>query len=80
MAEGTGKPDVDDIKLDDVRPARKGPNCLLVVILLIAIAAVIAYMFWARGESTRRAQERAQVAQTREASLTIVKERVGEAV
>jgi len=59
MAEGTGKPDVDDIKLDDVRPARKGPNCLLVVILLIAIAAVIAYMFWARGKVQPR-QERAQ--------------------
>lgn len=80
---GSGKPDVDDISLDDARPARrgKGSSAVVGIILLIAIVAVL-WIAGANRNAQRAAEEkaRADAAQARAAQMTQIKANVEQAM
>lgn len=80
---GSGKPDVDDISLDDARPARrgKGSGAVIGIILLIAIVAVL-WVAGANRSAQRAAEEKAKAdaAQARAAQMTQVKSNVEQAM
>lgn len=78
----TGKPDVDDISLDDARaPKRKGGTSLVLgLVLLIIIAGVV---LWMAKESRDRAEAKKRVEDARiarDASLAIVNDQVKQAM
>lgn len=79
---GTGKPDVDDISLDDARPAKKksgGAGAAIILILLIVIVAVVWFMGY--NAKLKREQEAKQKAeQQRSAMMTVVNGHVTAAI
>ena len=77
---GSDKPtrDVDDISLDDARPARKGGGgggIVLILVLLIAIAGIIWYVLDSQAKQRIEAERQAKMqAEAREAQIGKAKE------
>ena len=68
--------DVDDISLDDARPARKPSRggAVVVVIVLIVLVAVIAVVYVNKKKAAEEAKQQAQAAAvTRQAQMDVVK-------
>lgn len=80
---GSGKPDIDDISLDDARPAKrsKGTGAALGIIILIAIVALL-WIVGANRNAKRAAEEKAKAdaAQARAAQMNQVKANVEQAM
>lgn len=77
---GSDKPtrDVDDISLDDARPARKGGGgggLVLILVVLIAIAGIIWYVLDSQAKQRAEAERQAKIqAEAREAQIGKAKE------
>lgn len=72
---GSGKPDVDDISLDDARPAKrsKGTGAVVGIILVVAIVAVL-WIVMQRNAQRKAEEERQRIAtQARAAQMDQIK-------
>lgn len=71
--------DVDDISLEDVKPAKKGGKAVGTLLLLVLIGIVV--LVWWFGQEAKRAAEERQKAETaRQAQLALVQGNIADAV
>jgi type II secretory pathway pseudopilin PulG len=79
---GAGKPDVDDISLDDRAPRKKSGGGAFLAIVVVIIIVGIALAAWSVNKKNKEAEEKAkqQARETIAASLTEVKSTVQQAV
>src|SRR5512140_1316703 len=81
---GSGKPtrDVDDISLDDARPARRGGTGAIFVVVLIIVAIVVIALVWSNQKKVQEAKREAikQAGIARAAQMDAVKKDLQEAV
>jgi len=71
--------DVDDISLEDVKPARKRGKAVGALVLLLLIA-VVCVVWWFGQEAKRAAEERQKAETARQAQLALVQGNIADAV
>lgn len=71
--------DVDDINLDDARPAKKSGKATGILLLLVLIGVVL-LIWWFSAEAKRAAEERQKAETARQAQLSMVQTNVADAV
>ncbi|MEN6546221.1 MAG: hypothetical protein ABFE07_09290 [Armatimonadia bacterium] len=80
MADTPNTPrDVDDISLDDARPAKKRGRAAGILLLLVLIGIVL-LVWWFSAEAKRAAEERQKAETARQAQLTMVQGNIADAV
>lgn len=78
----TGKPDVDDISLDDPRvPKKSGTSAVLGLVVLIVIAGVVLFMVKAQRDKIEAHNKAvADAAQSRAAALSLINDQITQAL